>query len=582
MSEQIFIGVAWPYANGPLHLGQIAGAYLPADVFARFHRIKGNEVLMVSGSDQHGTPITLRAEQEGKKPAEIADRYHQQFLEAWQKLGISFDLFTSTGTENHARVAQDIFLTLLKKGFIYRSIVSQPFCPDCRRFLPDRYIEGTCPYCQAAGARGDQCDACGKPINAIELKNPQCRICGTMPVFKDSEHFFLKLSAFEDGLLAWVREQTHWRPNVLNFSVRYLEDGLKDRAITRDINWGIPVPLDGYEDKRIYVWFEAVIGYLSAAKEWASSRGGDEKWRSFWQKDNGAWSYYFIGKDNIPFHTLIWPTMLMGYSDDLNLPYDVPANEFLTIEGRKLSTSQNWAVWLPDYLSRYDPDPLRYLLSVNMPETGDADFSWREFVRRNNDELVAAYGNLVHRVLTFVFRNFDGRVPEHSRFSEIREYLPSLDNNLAAVYGLDDYKQDVNVIEDAKEFLFREAGDRLSRCNFKQALLNIMMFARETNQYLDDKSPWKVIKEDRQAAADSLYVALYAISCLKTALYPFLPFSSQKVHEYLGFEGNVEDYGWQPQPLPPGRKLLAPQPLFSKLDKDVVEEETSRMGLPNG
>jgi len=377
MSERIFIAVAWPYANGSLHLGQIAGAYLPPDIFARYHRIKGNEVLMVSGSDQHGTPITIKAEQEGKKPGEIAARYHQQFLESWQKFGISFDLFTTTGTANHAEVAQDIFLTLLERGYLYKDTVSQPFCPRCQRFLADRYIEGTCPYCNSSGARGDQCEACGKPLSPAELIDPRCRICSTAPVFKDTEHFFLKLTAFNDKLLAWVKQQTHWRPNVLNFTVRYLEEGLKDRAITRDIDWGIPVPVDGFEDKRIYVWFEAVIGYLSAAKEWAKSSGDEEKWRAFWQ-DEAVKSYYFIGKDNIPFHTLIWPAMLMGYGDNLNLPYDVPANEFLTIEGRKLSTSHNWAVWLLDYLSRYDPDPLRYLLSINMPETSDTDFSWRE------------------------------------------------------------------------------------------------------------------------------------------------------------------------------------------------------------
>ena len=313
MRERIFIGVAWPYANGPLHLGHIAGAYLPADIFARYHRIKGNEVLMVSGSDQHGTPITLKAEQEGKKPGEIANLYHQQFLDSWQKLGISFDLFTSTDTANHAEVTHDIFLTLLDKGYIYKSTVSQPFCPQCQRFLPDRYVEGTCPHCHSAGARGDQCDECGKPLNAAELIDPRCGTCRTTPQFQDSEHFFLKLSAFEGRLLDWVRQQSHWRPNVLNFTTHYLEGGLKDRAITRDINWGIAVPVEGFENKRIYVWFEAVIGYLSATKEWAKSSGDEEKWRSFWQGE--AKSYYFIGKDNIPFHTLIWPAMLMGYDD---------------------------------------------------------------------------------------------------------------------------------------------------------------------------------------------------------------------------------------------------------------------------
>ena len=551
MSERIFIAVAWPYANGPLHLGQIAGAYLPPDIFARYHRIRGNEVLMVSGSDQHGTPITIKAEQEGKKPGEIAARYHQQFLESWQRLGISFDLFTTTGTPNHAEVSQDIFLTLLNKGYIYKSSMSQPYCPHCRRFLPDRYIEGTCPYCHSSGTRGDQCDECGKPMNPAELLDPQCRLCGAAPQFKDSEHFFFKLSAFGDRLLAWVKQQSHWRQNVLNFTIRYLEEGLRDRAITRDIEWGIPVPVDGFDNKRIYVWFEAVIGYLSASKEWAKTSGDEERWRSFWQEETK--SYYFIGKDNIPFHTIIWPAMLMGYGG-LNLPYDVPANEFLTIEGKRLSTSRNWAVWLPDYLSRYEPDPLRYLLSINMPDTGDTDFSWREFVRRNNDELVATYGNLAHRVLTFVYRRFNGCVPQPGEFdSNSQALIDKAEGTLNTMDGL------------------------LYRCHFREAIRSAMSLAQETNRYLDEKSPWKIIERDRQASATALYVAISVLSCLRTALYPFLPFSSEKLHRLLGFEGNVEDDGWQLRFPSPGQKLPSPTPLFTKLDEKLVEEETNRM-----
>jgi len=557
MSERILVAVAWPYADGPLHLGHIAGAYLPSDIFARYHRAKGDEVLMVSGSDQHGTPITIKAEQEGKKPGEMAAQYHQQFLDSWQRLGISFDLFTTTGTANHAQVSQDIFLTLLNKGYIYKSTVSQPYCPQCRRFLPDRYIEGTCPFCGSPGARGDQCDDCGRPINPVELLDPRCRLCGTTPQFKDSEHFFLKLSAFQDRLLAWVKQQSHWRQNVLNFTTRYLEEGLKDRAITRDIEWGIAVPVDGFESKRIYVWFEAVIGYLSAAKEWAKSSGDEERWRSFWQDDE-AKSYYFIGKDNIAFHTLIWPAMLMGYGG-LNLPYDVPANEFLTIEGKKLSTSRNWAVWLPDYLSRYEPDPLRYLLSINMPEGGDTDFSWREFVRRNNDELVATYGNLAHRVLTFVYRHFNGCVPTPGE--------------------LDDHSQ--GIIDDAKETL-TTMDTLLSQCHFKQAIRSAMSLAQEANRYLDIKSPWKTIEQDREASATALYVALCVLSCLKTALYPFLPFSSQKLHQLLGFDGEVKDDGWQLHFPSAGQELPPPTPLFAKLDDKLIEEETARLGQVRG
>jgi methionyl-tRNA synthetase len=556
MSERIFIGVAWPYVNGSPHLGHIAGADLPADIFARYHRTKGNEVLMVSGSDQHGTPITLKAEEEGKTPAEIVARYHSQFVESWHKLGISFDLYTTTGTTNHAEVTHDIFLSLLKKDYIYKSSMSQPYCPQCQRFLPDRYVEGTCPYCGFVGARGDQCEQCNQPLNAAELINPRCRQCGTPPIFKDTEHFFLRLSAFQDRLLEWVKQQTHWRQNVLNFTLSYLGEGLKDRAITRDIDWGVPVPVAGFESKRIYVWFEAVIGYLSAAKEWAKSTGDPGKWRSFWEGDTK--SYYFLGKDNIVFHTIIWPAMLMGYGN-LNLPYDVPANEFLTIESKKGSKSHNWAVWVLDYLSRYDPDPLRYWLSINMPETTDSDFSWSEFIRRNNDELVATYGNLVHRVLTFVYRNFNGAVPAAGELdSQSRALLDRAEATLKTVDGL------------------------LYRCHFREAMRSAMSLAQEANRYLDDKSPWKAIKHDRPAAAASLYTAIGVISELKTMLYPFLPFSSQKLHEYLGFEGKVEDYGWQPQVPRPGQKLLAPQPLFTKLDEKLVEEETSRLGqAPN-
>ena len=553
MSERIFIGVAWPYANGSLHLGTIAGADLPADIFARYHRLKGNEVVMVSGSDSHGTPVTLKAEQEGKTPKEVVDRYQAEFLECWDKLGISFDLYTTTDTENHTEVVQDIFIKLLEGGYLEKRTVSQAYCSRCQRFLPDRYVEGECPHCGNPGARGDQCDACNKLLDAHELINPRCRTCGTEAEFKDSDQFYFKLSAFQEQLSTWAAKQEQWRPNVFMLTQRYLKEGLLDRAITRDIDWGVPVPVKGFENKRIYVWFEAVIGYLSAAKEWAALKGEPEKWRDFWQGDQ-ARSYYFMGKDNIPFHPLIWPAMLMGYGG-LNLPTDIPANEFLTFEGRKLSTSQNWAVWLPDYLERYDPDPLRYILSINMPETSDTDFSWREFVRRNNDELVATYGNLVNRVLTFTYRNFDGCVPQ-----------PGVTNS-----------QSQTLLKNAEETLSK-IDNLLYGCHFREAIRTAMSLAQETNRYLDEKSPWKVIKEDRQAAADSLYTAISLITQLKTLMYPFLPFSSQKVHEYLGFKGNIEDYEWRWQDLPPGQKLVSPQPLFKKLDKSIIEEETARMG----
>lgn len=551
MSEYIFVGVAWPYANGPLHLGHIAGAYLPADIFARYHRLKGSKVLMVSGSDQHGAPITIRAEKEFAAPEEVAAKYHQQFINCWERLGISFDLFTTTGTANHSQVTHEIFLALLNNGYIYKGEMVQAYCPKCRRFLPDRYLEGTCPYCGSGKARGDECDECGKPLNAWDLKDLRCHICSAPPRFESSEHFFLRLSSFQDQLAAWVKEQTHWRHNVLGTTWKFLDEGLKDRAITRDLDWGVDVPQPGFEHKRIYVWFEAVIGYLSASKEWAKSQGDDTAWRAFWQDD--ANSYYFVGKDNIFFHTLIWPAMLMGYGG-LNLPYDVPANEFLTIEGKKLSTSRGWAIWLPDYLERYEPDPLRYALAANMPETGDSDFSWREFLRRNNNELVATYGNLAHRVLTFAHRNFNGAVPAPGELDE----------------------RSLGLLHEAEVTL--EAVDRfLYRCQFKEAVREAMSLAQEANRYLDEQAPWKTIKTEPGASAKSIYVALSVLAALKTVFYPFLPFSSERLHSFLGFDGSVKEVGWKIQFLPPGRKLRQPEPLFVKLDEDIVATESSRL-----
>jgi len=554
LSERIFIGVAWPYANGPLHLGHVAGAYLPADIFARYHRLKGNKVLMVSGSDQHGAPITIRAEQESTTPQEVVDKYHRQFVDCWKKLGISFDLFTTTGTPNHTQVTHDIFLTLLNRGFIYKDKMLQAYCPKCQRFLPDRYLEGTCPHCGFTKARGDECDECGKPLNPWELKDLRCHLCSTPPRFESSEHFFLRLSSFQDKLTAWIKEQTHWRRNVLGTTWKFLDEGLKDRAVTRDLDWGVIVPQSGFERKRIYVWFEAVIGYLSASKEWAKLQGDDTAWQAFWQDD--AKSFYFIGKDNIFFHTLVWPAMLMGYGS-LNLPYDVPANEFLTIEGRKLSTSRGWAIWLHDYLERYEPDPLRYTLAVNMPDSGDSDFSWREFLRRNNNELVATYGNLAHRVLTFAYRNFDGAVPAPGELDERSQGL--LHGAKVTLDGVDKL---------------------LYRCEFKGAVKEAMSLAQEANRYLDEQAPWKIIKTERETSAKSVYTVLSVLAALKTVFYPFLPFSSEKLHSFLGFDGSVEKLGWKIQFLPPGQKLRQPQPLFVKLDEDIVAEESSRLGSP--
>ena len=555
MPERIFVAVAWPYANSSLHLGHVAGCYLPADIFARYHRLKGNDVLMVSGSDWHGTPVTVRADEEGKTPREIVDHYQAEFEDSWRRLGISWDLFTSTGTANHATTTHEIFNRLLDQGYIYEATMSMPYSVVDQRFLPDRYVTGACPHCGFGAARGDQCDGCGRQLDPKDLIGIRSAISGDTPEFRDTEHFFLKLSAFQERLEAWVAKQEHWRPNVRNFTLGYLRDGLQDRAVTRDLTWGVPIPLDGYESKRIYVWFEAVIGYLSAAKQWAQDRGEPEAWRPFWE--DGSRAYYFMAKDNIPFHTIIWPAMLMGFGG-LALPYDVPANEYLNLQGLKFSKSRNWAVWVPDYLDRFDPDPLRYVLSAIMPESSDADFRWQEFVRRNNDELVATYGNLVNRVLSFTHRAFDGRIPDPGDAS-----------------AFDDSTRELVAAADAA---FERVDELLAAAKFKAAINAAMGLAHQANRYLEEQSPWKTVKTDRQAAATALWTGCYAIAALKTALCPFMPNSSQRVHEYLGLQGAVEDAGWVLQRPEPGTPFERPKPLFQKLDEAEVAKEMSADG----
>ena len=554
VSETILVAVAWPYANGPIHQGHLGGAYLPADIFARYHRVKGDRVLMVSGSDTHGTPVTVRAEQEGSSPAEVAARYHQQFLETWAAIGISFDLFTTTETENHRRVAQDIFLRLLNAGYLYRAAQTLPYDPVDQRFLPDRYVEGTCPHCAYERARGDQCENCGRQLDATDLIDPRSKTSGATPELRESEHFFFTLSALTPQLERWLAEgKEHWRKHVLHFTQGMLREGLPDRAFTRDIDWGVPVPVEGFERKRIYVWVEAVIGYLSATIEWAERQGTPDAWKDFWE-DPQTKSYYFIGKDNIPFHTVIWPAILLG-AGGLNLPYDVPANQYVTMSGSKASTSQNWFVGVQDYLTRYDPDPLRYTLTAQMPETSDSDFSWGAFLRRNNDELVATWGNLVHRVLTLTVRHFEGRVPEPGP-------LDPADARLL----------------DATQSMLDDVGASIAAAHFRQGLQQAFALAQATNRYLDGAEPWKTVKGDRVAAGRALYTALNVIAGLSTALYPYLPFTSRRLRGYLSIEASPEDAGWRLSALAPGTPLQAPQPLFKKLDPSIVAEEEARLG----
>ena len=554
MPENILVCAAWPYANGSIHLGHVAGCYLPADIFARYHRLKGNRVLMVSGSDAHGTPVTITAEANDSTPEEVASSYQKEFLQDWDDLGISFDLFTSTHTDNHFSVAQDIFLKLYEKDFIYKDTMSQPYCEDHARFLADRYVEGICPHCDSDGARGDQCDGCGNTLDPKDLIEIRHRDCASTPVFKDTEHFFLRLSSFEQQLLEWSRQQEHWKPNVRNFTVGFLEGGLKDRAITRDITWGVPVPLPGYESKRIYVWFEAVIGYLSASIEAGTNSGNSELWKNFWKEDSKA--FYFMGKDNIPFHTVIWPAMLLAY-EGYNLPYDVPANEYVNMESQKISTSRNWVINLNDAVERYEPDPIRYTLTAIMPETSDSNFTWEEFVRRNNDELVATFGNLVNRVLSMIHRNFDGVVPTQTATGDAELAINKL----------------------AESALISISGS-IEACRFREGLSQGMSLAREVNRYLDDKAPWSAIKTDRESAAITLVNSINIINCLKTVLHPYLPFSTQALQEMLGLTGKVEANGWRwnPQEISGGHKLGKLERLFTKFDDSVVEEELNRIG----
>ena len=596
MSEHILVAIAWPYASAKIHAGNVTGSHLPGDIFARYHRLNGDHVLMVSGSDSHGTPITLRAEEEGKSPREVFERFHLGFLEMFQRLGISYNLFTHTDTQNHHRVSQDFFLALLEKGYLYSEIQEQMYSEAQKRFLPDRFVEGTCPVCGNEEARGDQCDACNTLLDPKDLINPRSKIDGSVPVLRETEHFFLDLPKLaQEGLAEWLNQgKEHWRDNVINFARRYVGEKLRGRPITRDLKWGIPVPLEDWENKCLYVWLEAVIGYFSASVEWAHNHDRPEAWKSWWYVPE-AKTLYFIGKDNIPFHAVIWPAELMGverlYEDDaskkLNLPYDVPANEFLNLEGRGMSGRHDWAVWMDEALDRYDPDTLRYYLTMKMPETRDTYWRWEGFVHRNNDELVATWGNLVHRVLTFAYKRFDGQVPtpgplaESSAEAQDTELLDQIEQGFAAI------------------------GEQIAACNLRAALDGVMALARETNRYLDEKAPWFQIKEDREAAGTTIYVALQAIDHLKTLFAPFLPFSSERLHQYLGYDGTLfgrqytetfeEENGrvhkalcydgsgatgaWEPVELPPGQSLREPSPLFKKLDESVIQEEQTRLGM---
>jgi len=544
----ILVCVAWPYANAPLHLGHMAGCYLPADLFARFQRLRGHEVLMVSGSDEHGTPITVTAEKEGVSPAEIAERYHRINSQALADFGIQFDLFTRTTTANHRQVVQDVFLKLNERGFLVSRPMQVPFCPRCQRFLPDRFVVGTCPHCGYERARGDQCENCGRTLDPQDLINPRCGICGTTPVIRETEHLFLRLSAFERELLDWLKDKAYWRANVLTFTRNFIQSGLKDRAITRDLSWGVPVPLPGYESKRIYVWFEAVIGYLSASIEWAQRQGRPEAWERWWKAPE-ARHYYFLGKDNIPFHTIIWPSILMGVGG-LNLPYDVPANEYLQLEGAKFSKSAGVGAPVGEVIDRFEVDALRYYLTVNMPETKDSNWSWEEFVQRVNDELVGILGNFCHRTLTFAQRTF-GAIPAAGPFD---------DADRAALSRIDEAGAEIAAALDA--------------CEFRRALRGLMGLAQTGNQYFDRKAPWALKKSDLAACGTAIHVCLRMVQALAVYSAPFMPGAAERLFRYLGEESGPAQWSDATAEIATGRPLPEPAILFSKLDLETVTAES--------
>jgi methionyl-tRNA synthetase len=594
--RNILSAPAWPYANGPRHIGHVSGFGLPCDMFSRYQRMAGNRVLMVSGTDEHGTPIQVQADAEGVSARELADRYNRVIVDDLTSLGMTYDLFTRTTTRNHAAVTQEIFLRLLQNGYIFPKTTLGAISPSTGRTLPDRYIEGTCPICGYPSARGDQCDNCGNQLDPADLINPRSKINGETPVFTESEQYFLDLPAFAEVLGSWLQAKAgHWRPNVLKFSLNLLDD-LQPRAITRDLDWGVPVPLDGWRDrpdKRIYVWFDAVIGYLSASIEWARRSGDPDAWRAWWNSPD-AEAYYFMGKDNIVFHSEIWPAMLLGYNGQgarggevgplgpLNLPSEVVSSEYLTMEGRKFSSSRSVVIYVRDFLARYDVDALRYYVAIAGPETQDTDFTWSEFVRRNNDELVATWGNLVNRAVSFAARNV-GSIPEAGE-------LTTLDRELLAKSGQ----------------AFGTVGGHLGSSHFKLAINEAMRTIADANKYFSEQAPWKLRESDPERMRTILHVALQLIDDAKTMLTPFLPRSSQLVHEMLGGAGTWsdmprveevdEDGGpsypvitgsydgaarWASVPLRTGTPLTTPVPLFTKLDTAVVAEELARLEAPS-
>ena len=542
--ENILVCVAWPYVNGEPHLGHIAGNNLPADIFARNHRMVGNNVLMVSGSDQHGTPVTIRAREENTTPKEISEKYHNIWSETFKDLDFSFDLYTKTGTENHKEVVQKLFNLLNEKGYLQEKVSKQPYSEESEMFLSDRYIEGDCPHCPSR-TKGDQCDDCSKDFEPIDLKNLISTIDNSKVTFKETNHIYLKLPEFQEDLNKWIKSKSYWKPSVKNQSLGFLSNGLIDRAITRDIDWGVEVPLKNYEKKRIYVWFEAVIGYLSASIEWAKSdkniSNNKDIWKEWWQNPDSK-HFYFQGKDNIPFHTIILPSILMG-SGEYNLPYDVVANEYLNFSGKQFSKSKNWAVWVSDFLKEYDSEALRYYLSSIMPESSDSDFTWNSFFDSNNNELVATFGNLVNRIQTLIKNNFNNIIPNLEKTDDV----------------------DNDMISEIKSS-YDSVGNFLEKRQFRNSLKEIMNLAKLGNRYIDKKEPWSTVKSDRQIAANTLWIGANLISNLGVLISPFLPKTSLKISSIFNFGSDIPK--WEYREVKSGTSIVNISPLFKKIDKE--------------
>lgn len=553
--SRIFIGVAWPYANGPFHIGHLAGAYLPGDIFARYHRLRGNEVLMVSGSDMHGTPTLVRAEKEGTTPLAIAEKYHAVNKDAFERLGFTFDLFTSTHTIVHERTVQELFLKLLEGRYIGRRTAEGAYCPQHRRFLPDRYLVGTCPNCGFESARGDECDNCGRPLEPNQLGDPKCALCATPAEFRPSEHFYLELDRLQEKLAEYLSLQKHWRPGTLRVAENFLKEGLHPTPITRDLDWGVPIPLDGYDTKRFYVWFDAVTGYLSASKEWAIRSGRPDAWQGYWDAREPVRQYYFVGKDNKFFHTVIWPGILLG-GGGFQLPYDVPANEWLLVEGRKVSKTrtEDTDAFIPSLLANYPPDVIRFYAALLAPQNHDTELDWDEFRKLREEILANQYGNLVQRTLVLTRDRYGGKVP-----------TPPEGWSPEGATGVGDRIRGAHA----------KITEEYERVHLKEALDLALEEVREANRRFHEARPWQAPEADRDRI---LYETLWRLKALATWLAPVLPFSSAEVFRMLGYDGPPGPGEWDVAlaPVPAGQTLGPVRPLFPRAETEPPSAVSSR------